>query len=82
MQRLKPELTLIEIIEDIARRASSPSIELALVQSVSPIVIVINGTVIRYDIKRLAGTEYAAGDTVAVELIGDDYMIIGKVVDA
>lgn len=82
MKRVKPEIELRELIEIIAEGVAAPSIELADVAGISPTVLHIKGTPIRYDIKKLSGAEYAAGDKVAVELVDGDYIILGKVVDA
>ena len=80
MKRNNPALALAEVIEEIAERAAKPGIELATVIGESPTTLTVNGTVIRMDIKMLAGAEYAVGDRVAVQMVDGDYIILGKVV--
>lgn len=82
MKRNNPALALAEVIEEIAKKAETPGIELATVTGVSPTTLTVNGTVIRMDIKMLAGAEYAVGDRVAVQIVDGDYIILGKVVSA
>ena len=81
MKRNNPAIALAELIEEIAKRAESPGVELATVTDTSPTVLSVNGTEIKLDIKMLKGAEYAAGDRVAVQMVDGDYIILGKVVD-
>lgn len=82
MKRNNPALALKSLIAEIGAEYNSPAIELAAVDSVQPTVLCIGGAYVRRDIQMLEGVSYAAGDTVAVECVDGDYIILGKVVTA
>ena len=44
--------------------------------------LAVGGAYIEDEVKKLAQAEFAAGDTVAVQLVEGDYLILGKVVKA
>lgn len=79
---MKPEVELLDIMQEEGAAYNPGEVELASVVRMSPIRLAVNGAYIEDSVKKLAGAEFAAGDTVAVRMVEGDYLILGKVVKA
>ena len=78
----KPEVELLSILQEEGAALNPGTIELALVERASPPRLTVGGAYIEDEVKKLAQAEFAAGDTVAVQLVEGDYLILGKLVKA
>lgn len=79
---MKPEVEFLGIMQDEGIAQSPSAIELARVERASPMRLAVNGAYIEDQVNKLAQAEYAVGDTVAVQMVDEDYLILGKVVKA
>ena len=77
-----PYASLLKTMQQEGSALNSPDMELGEVQAMSPLSVLVSGTLLTEDIYCLEGVTIQKGDAVAVQRIGEITLVLGKVVEA